>query len=72
MLNTSRPHSFRKSGDSRRTEDSQVRRSKTRAHNISSQSLLNNMKIEHGETADNIQSNEDIPKLPDMQDISNI
>jgi hypothetical protein len=30
------------------------------------------MKIEHGETADNIQSNEDIPKLPDMQDISNI
>ena len=71
MLNTSRPHSFRKSGDSRGTNDSARRRSKTRAHNISSQSLLN-MKIEHGDTADNIISNEEIPKLPDIQDISNI
>ena len=71
ILNTSRPHSLRKSVDSRRTDDSVRRRSKTRAHNISSHSLLN-MKIEHGETADNIISNEDIPKIPEIQDLSNI
>lgn len=30
------------------------------------------MKIEHGDTADNIISNEEIPKIPEIQDISNI